>query len=196
VRGRQLADRPEGQRWEAVPFHARLGRKAAEHASQWVCRLQLVVAKRGQHERSRPLDAAAEQAKDVERRLVGPVQVFQHQHARPSPELVDQDPEHLVRPGVVPDQVGERAAGLGSDVGEGRERPRSEERVARAFEDTSSPGRVGAEAPDERGLPDTRLAGDQHQPAVAAFDLLEGVSQGLEERLPLEERACRCRPHG
>ena len=99
-------------------------------------------------------------------------------------------------PGVVPDQGGERPAGLGRDVGEGRERPRGEERVARAFENTGSPGRVGAEAPDERGLPDARLAGDEHEPAVAAFDVLEGLPQGLEERLPLEERACRCRPHG
>jgi hypothetical protein len=43
--------------------------------------IDLVVAIGRQHERGERLDTAAEQSQDVERRLVGPVQVLEHDDA-------------------------------------------------------------------------------------------------------------------
>jgi hypothetical protein len=111
----ELAHPFERQRLQVEPFDSCRCREVSDHGPQRVRRMQLVVAKRRDHESARPFDATPEQAEDVERRLVGPVEVFQHEHGRLSVQLLDEGTEHLVRPGVAPDQLRKRAACLGGD---------------------------------------------------------------------------------
>ena len=53
--------------------------------------IELVVAVAGEHERGNGLDLAREQPQHVERRLVGPVEVLEHEDRRAAPaQLADQ----------------------------------------------------------------------------------------------------------
>ena len=59
-------------------------RQRAEHHAQRVRAVEFVVAVGGDHERRQRLDPARQQPDDVERRLVGPVQVLEHDDRGPS----------------------------------------------------------------------------------------------------------------
>ena len=126
VRLGQGADAFARERPQAQAIDADGTAKAAEDDPQGVGRLELVVAIGREHERGRRLDAAAKQAQHVESRLVRPVQVFEHEHARPLSQLVEQRGHDLVRQGATGDKRFERVSGLGGHVSERPERPRRE----------------------------------------------------------------------
>src|SRR5207237_8351965 len=106
----------------------------------------------------------------------------------PRRELAQQRDRDLVRLRTARDPLLELAAGVVCDVHDGAERPRREERLACAPEDTSRPGLFVAEATQECGLPDSGLASGEDEAAVrAAGDRGEGVAQRCELVRALEE---------
>ena len=64
------------------PADRRTRGELAEHDPQRIGDVELVVAVAGDDERGHRLDPAGEQAEDVERRLVGPVHVLEHEDGR------------------------------------------------------------------------------------------------------------------
>ena len=141
----------------------------AEDDPQRVARIELVVAIGDEHQRGEPLDAPGEQAQDVERGLVGPVEVLEDDDVRrPRAQRSRQRPDEGAGSGALGHRRAELAAHLVGDVHEGAERARGEERVARAPQD-SALTRSRAERPHERRLADPRLTGDQHEPSAALF---------------------------
>jgi hypothetical protein len=160
---------------EVETFDTRARAQPAEDDSQRVQGFELIVAIGREHERSGRLDTAAEQAEEVERRLVRPVDVLEHEDCR-ARQLVEQRRRHLVRAGSALEQLGERSADLGRDVCNRRKRTRREERVACSREDAHATC-VVAEGADERGLPDAGLAGEEGEPPIAALRLVQQVGQ-------------------
>ena len=138
-----------------------------EHESQRVTRVQLLLPiAQGDHGADR-LDAAGDEADHVERRLVRPVDVLDHDDRRPAPaQLFDERRGHGVWDRVAAKEVGQSVACLGRDVVERAERLRRQERVAHPPEDAHVPGPAGAELLQERRLPGTCLAGDHRHAAV------------------------------
>ena len=75
------------------------------------------------------------------------------------------------------------------DVEQRAERPRGEQPVARAREDTRG-GRAGAELPQQRRLPDTCLPADEHDaPGAVCGDAGQTVVEQRELLSTLEELA-------
>ena len=126
------------------------------------------------------LPAVSPAAQEVERGLVGPVQVLEDEHARTS-ELAEERRKQLVRPGGVVDQPLEVAPHRRGHVCDRPERARREERVAPAPQHLDA-GRVG-ERPREGRLPRPGLATDEHHRAAARKPVL----QHREGLLPLEQ---------
>ena len=135
--------------------------KVAEHDAQRVIALQLVVAIGRDHQRRHRRHAAAEQLHQIERRLVGPVQILQHDDRRTA-QRTPQRHEHLTGGCPTLGQLGQLAADLGRDVEQRPERPRREQRLTAPGEHRHR--RVPlAEGAHQRGLPGARLPGQQHQ---------------------------------
>ena len=160
----------------------------AEDDPQRVARIELVVAIGDEHQRGEPLDAPSEQAQDVERGLVGPVEVLEDDDVRrPRAQRSRQRPDEGAGSGPLGHRRAELAAHLVGDVHEGAERARGEERVARAPQD-SALTRSSAERPHERRLADPRLTGDQHEPSAALFADRDAVAvEGVELGGALEQ---------
>ena len=85
VRLGELADGRRRQRRDRDPRHRPRGRQLAQDERQRVRAVELVVAIAGEHERGDRVDLARQQAQHVERRLVGPVQVLEHEDRRAAP---------------------------------------------------------------------------------------------------------------
>ena len=133
------------------------------------------------------VDAATEQLQDVERRLVGPVQVLQDddRRARASARVsatatsLADAPRSVSSASSPPD--------VGGDVEERAERPRREQRLARPGQQRDRVLPL-AEAADDRGLAHARFAGEQHQlPRPASTYLGEPGVERREMVVPLEE---------
>ena len=122
--------------------------------------------------------SASEQPQDVERRVVGPVQVLEHDDRRGARGEARPASAATRSLGVTPasDQRRELAAGLVGDVDERAERTGREQRLAGATEDVDV--QPVAEGADQRGLADARLTGDQNQPAAPGGR--DGVQFGFE----------------
>ncbi len=130
--------------------------------------LDLVVAIGGEHERFSRVDAPAKHAQDVERGLVGPVHVLEHEQRRPR-ELVHERRRHAPR----------LACELDPEVEERPERGRRRQVLAR----TEQYRPVRCKRPHEGRLAHTRLAPDEEQAAT----LGPGGLQPLEQLASLEQ---------
>jgi hypothetical protein len=127
VRGGQLADGLLGERRDREPRHSARRGQLSEHERERVDAVELVVAVAGEDEGGHALDLAGQQAQHVERRLVGPVEVLEHEHGRAPPgQLPHERAGDLVRPGFPGDELLELAAGQLRDVEERSERTRGE----------------------------------------------------------------------
>ena len=167
VRLGQRADRLGGQRRQLDPLDAHGGGQLAEHHAQ---RPRLVVAEGDERERGHALHPAPEQAQHVERALVGPVDVLEHEHgAGRLAQGVQQGGDEHGRPRAGRDDLLQLAAGGVGDVEQRAERPRRVQRVARAPQDLAALGELA----HERGLADAGLAADQDQPAGRAGEHVE-----------------------
>src|SRR5439155_27258863 len=121
---------------------------------------ELVVAVGGDDERRHRVEAASKQAQDVERRLVGPMDVFDDDRARTGRELAQQ----LGRQCVWLRAAGRDARQIAADyIGypeERAERGRRVQRLASGAKD-ARPSHRFDERIDERGLADPGLAADE-----------------------------------
>ena len=153
---------------------------------------QLVGAVGDDHERAELLDASPEHAEDVERRLVGPVHVLEHDDRRGArAQLVQERDDHALR--GVADECRIRPVG--------RRRPARCRRAVRADEACAArrtrrraparPRRVGAERANEGALPDPRIARDEDEPPLTAPSRRERVLERGERRIPLEKVGSR-----
>ncbi|HEY8639933.1 MAG TPA: hypothetical protein VIL53_05455 [Solirubrobacterales bacterium] len=128
--------------------------------------IEVVVAVACEHERGYGFHSAGNQTENVERGLVGPMQVFQNQHARSCCELAQQALPYFEGLRAARNQIAQLASGLLRDVAYGAQRAGREQRVARAPKE-SRPGRVSVpEGTQERCLSDSRFAGDEDHAAV------------------------------
>jgi hypothetical protein len=159
-------------------------RELPEHEPEWVGAIEFVVPVARDDECGDGLDSATEHRKDIERRLVGPVEVVQHEHRRrPLPEFTHECGRELVRPGTRSQKLLELPARDLGDVEEGAERTRREQSVAVTPQDPCRAGRLVAELPQESGLPNSRLAADEHEPPTP------GVVHGNERVVERSELA-------
>ncbi len=162
-------------------------RELAEHAVERMRSAEPVVAEARGDDRRRALDPAREQAEQVERRLVGAVDVLEHEERRPLRcELAEERVGELVGPGVAAQRVGQLAADAAGDLDERAQRPRRLERDAAAPEDA---GRMRADghAAQERGLADPRFAAHEHEPAGTVRGVRERCFQRVDEMRALEQ---------
>ena len=111
-----------------------VGADRADGGVQRVARRHLTAAE-GQHEQGgqRP-DPATEHGDRVERRVVRPVHVLEHDDRRPRRqlELLEQQRLDVVRRGPARERIGERRRDATAEVADRAERPRHREVVARA----------------------------------------------------------------
>jgi hypothetical protein len=147
-----------------------------------VAQVELVVAVGAEHERGSRVRLPRQQPHDVERGLVGPVQVLDDEDRRgPARELAQQRIGHLVRPGVARRGLRQVAAGLLGHVEQRTQRARREERIARSPQDPRRLAVLVGEASGQRGLAGPRLARDEHEPpARGSADAVEHRPERLE----------------
>ena len=131
--GGELRHRCRRQRRRRDAVGDALGSSPSTMRSGWRS-VELVVAVGGDHERGQRLDPARQQPEDVERRLVGPVQVLQHDD-RGSSEFGRERGGQRARRRALGHERGELAARLLGDVDERAERARCVQRVAGAPQD-------------------------------------------------------------
>ena len=137
--------------------------------------VELIVAIAAQHQRRGRRDARAEQRQQVERRLVGPLQILQYEHGQSSPpQLSKQCANDLMRPDRSRHDLLEFASDRVRDVHQRPERARRAQRRTRAPQHLPHVNLAAAEAPQQRRLPRTGLAADEDQsPRRARPDLIE-----------------------
>ena len=158
----QPRDRRARQRRDLQAGDARRGREVAEDDAQRVPRADLVVAVRREDQRARPPDPAAEEAEQVEGRLVGPVDVLEDRDGGPLPERLEQEREDPIARAGIAEQRRERRPELRRHVDERPERARGAHGVAAADEHPRGARHVLAEAAHQRRLADARLPADEH----------------------------------
>jgi hypothetical protein len=164
------------------------GGEEAEHHPQRVVRGQALVPERGDQQQRQAAQPPAEEAQQVQRRLVGPVHVLDDD---PQPGTGGQLPQQGREQRVAMHAGGHRGAQLTAQaVGEVEQRPeraRGEQAVAR----TPGPlrvGQLGLELLEQRRLADAGLTRDQHQPTLTGARRLGVLRQRREERSPFEQR--------
>jgi hypothetical protein len=184
----QLADRPLGERRDREARDAR-GGKLPEHEREGVAAVELVVAVAGEDEGGDALHLAGQEAQDVQRRLVGPVEVLEHEDARaPSGELANERTGDLVRSRLTGDQLLELAVSHLRDVEQRAERAGSEQPLAGAPQDPCRLATPVAERAQQGGLAGARLATDEDdRPGAGRYHRIERVRQSRQLIGPLEQ---------
>ena len=156
-------------------------RQFAEQAAQRMCGGDLVVAIRHDQQHRRAVDATADEAHQVERGVVGPVHVFDHQQHRLAAalQLGQHGVEQRAALRVGAKQRAKAHLGTASDVEQRCQRLRRLQRVARAPPQQRVATPLGQRL-QHAGLADTGLAG--HASSVAAAARHRG-----EQRLELPQ---------
>ena len=181
----ELGDPVAGERPDDEPLDGRRGRDVSERDAERMIARELVVAVRDEDERRRRRELSGEEPQDIQRALVRPVRVLDHDDgvARLD-ELEDRGGDVVGRAPRIEDAVDPR--GLG-DLEERPERSRCRERVASAPEEGRPGGEIGAEAPDEGRLPDARLPAHEEEPPLSGGGARERRMERRERLFALEE---------
>jgi hypothetical protein len=178
-----------GERREAYSPDSPLGRHVAEHDAQWVSRLKLVVAVGDDHQRRDCLQAAGEQAHNIQRRLVGPMCVLEDEDGRQvCAQLCPQRPDDFVGRRATDHKRLEPAPNALGDIEQGPERPRCEQRLACAPQHACPGSAVVAEPAQQRRLAHARVARYQYEPPRRTWShRVQGRAQHLELFRPFEQ---------
>ena len=162
----QRANGVDRERGHLDPGHAGTG-EGADGATDRVV-VRHVVAVGGEDEAGERVEATGDESEEVEGGLVGPLQVFEHEHGggRRRGQLGEDGVEHL---GLVAarERVGERTGAVAGDVGERAERARGEEIVAAAEQHPTLGEVVVEQLLHESRLADAGLAADEHEVPAA-----------------------------
>jgi hypothetical protein len=175
------------------------GDEVAEDRAQGVVDADGVAVRQHHQERQRR-DPPGEEPHEVKRRLVAPVQVLHDQRDRVGAQGVQHGREDLVlgRRRAV-QQCGHGRVELVGDVTQRAEGTRRAQRVAHPPEHAMGAPHLRDERAQEHGLADPRLAGDQHEAAVAGHGSTCALVQHVQGMLPLQQQhaaslACRTCP--
>ena len=119
---------------------------------------------RDQQRRQR-VDSPGDETHDVQRRVVGPVQILEHEHRRDSrPQLLDQCHRYIWRAGRPLNPLAQLAARDTRDVKQRPKGTRGGQGVTGRRQRTHPGRKLSAEVAQQRGLADTGLAVHQRQP--------------------------------
>ena len=181
----QGGDRVRAEQRQVHPVDGGRGGEIAEQRRERVARSDLVVAEGHDGEQGHPFQSASEEPDQLQRRLVRPVHVLEEQHGgavgQPRADLPEQ-------PGTGPggrhlDAVGE----LRQRVDDRTERCRGCHVVAEPTPHRDVLADPGGQQPDERGLADSGLPAEEHQPPGAGVRVRHPLEQGGEEGVTLDE---------
>ena len=116
--------------------------------------------------------------------------VLDHHHHRLAgpPELIDRGGEYAVAVRAVRHRLEQCAANLAADIGERSQRLRRGQWIARPPQDANARATPTRELPDDCGLADAGLTGDQHHAAALAFARLLPASQLRELSITFEKQ--------
>jgi HD-GYP domain-containing protein (c-di-GMP phosphodiesterase class II) len=168
-------DRLRRERRQRHPAHRRLRRQIAQEDAQRMAPAYLVIAKGGDQQCSCASDAATQEPKQVERRLIGPVDVLEHRQrgCRGGRQVVEKRPIERDA-GVAPGRQ------VSSHVQERTQGSRRRQRIA-APDENPSPLLGPLDKPaEEGGLADPRLATDEDQSPPPRGRLVEQTLQDIE----------------
>jgi len=163
------------------------GRELPQHDAQAVGTPERLVAVRRDEQARHCLDPSSEHAENIERRLVGPVQVIEHEQGDSvGPHLGEQCARDLVRHRTIVDERLQSATHLLGDPEQWAERGRREQRLTLAPDDPRF-GACGGQGLDERSLADAGLAAEQdHAAGGTVLDRVDTVAESCELAPPLE----------
>ena len=183
---RHLGNRYLGKQREAQPANDVDG-QLSEKTVELVVGTDLVVAVGDEQECRQTADPSPDEFQEIERRVVCPVDVFDHDRAWRGRqiELGEECREEALSAGGLLQRDGERAIRLPRDVVHGTEWPGRGERVAQAPECAAGAGR--GEVLDKARLAYACLAGDRRDSAGALRGIQEEAVQLRQDRLALEE---------
>ena len=164
-----------------------------EHDPQRVGDVEPVFAVAGDYERGHGLDATGEQAKDVERGLVRPVQILDDEDDRsPCVQLLHERAGNLVGHCAALDERDELASDRVRDLDQRAERPGREQRVAGAAQNGRPVDLLVAERADKSSLADAGLASEQDDVTAArTLDFRQAVDQRRQLGVALEQAGRR-----
>ena len=168
---RQLADRRHRQRRQRDGHHGGRG-DVPERRRQWVVGTDVFVADRHHDERRQLVDAATDDLEQVERGVIGPLDVLDHRDPRATlgPEEAEEGRGHLMAIAHV-DCLAQPGRALIGHVQDGPQRSRRSHRVTRAPEHPAFP--AAGERLDERALPNASFASHEHESAPVPDRLAE-----------------------
>ena len=180
----ELRNGRPAQRGELQPPRVRRADEVAQHRAQRVRGPDGVPV--GQHEQQRQSgDAAGEEPDEVERGLVAPVQVFDDEGTGPAAQCLEHGGEDLVLGHRLPQHGRHRGADLAGDVAERAERAGSAQGVAHAPQHRHR--RLLDELPQQDGLADARLPGDEHHRAAAVHGAAGSVAEHVKGMVALQQ---------
>jgi hypothetical protein len=163
-------------------------RELPEHEPKGVGAVELVVPVAGENECVSSLDPASEQLQDVERGLVRPVQILDHEDGRRvRSKLVYERGGDVVWSGPSLDEALEVSARATGAIQQRPKRPRREESVAGALQDSRRSGALLAKTSRECCLSNAGLAGDKAKSTAAVAGVRERVVELLEKIVPFEQ---------
>ena len=179
---------------EPTQLHARTNdasRQLADDDPKRMRTVQAVIAEAQNDERRRRLNPPSQQPHDIERRLIAPMKILQHQHTR---RTAAQPSEHrsgdVVRASLARHQRGRLTAQLLSRRQQRTEWARREQRVAHSPQHREAAGKGRAELPQQRRLADARLTEHERDPPLGRFsDLRDATVQLRQLVCPLEQPA-------
>jgi hypothetical protein len=186
---RELTDSISGERRELQPRHRALRGELAERSPQRMAPLELVVAERENDERRDLLDLADQDAQNVERRLVRPVNIFESKNGgAPSCKRPREGPYELVQLTPLAERLSEVATEAIGDVEKRSQRLRREEWIARSPEDLRALRVVVAELTQQSRLADPGFTADEHERTTpVAVDVRNQLGEHSQLALPLEQ---------
>ena len=177
-----------GERTEGQPIGRRC--QLAEDQTESLRAAELIRPVAGQHESGCGGDAASEQGEQIERRLVRPVEILEHEYGGTSRSQLTQQAEHdLVWSSAGGEQILQLAAGELGDVEQRCQRTRGPHRLAPAPQDADAAVALLAEQAQQRRFAHPGLARqEQHLADAVQPHRVQRVPEDIEAVFPLEQR--------
>ncbi len=163
----------------------------AEQAPERVLPVQFVVAVGEDQDGGQVGDPPDEETQGVERRIVGPVNVFDDENRRmfgPA-QLRVQGGQHPVAVAAVPYGLAELGSHAARQIAERTEGPWGGQVIAVADQHPAGRGQAGPQRLDQAGLADPGLAHDQDDAAGSLGRGLHGISEDGELSVALQNLA-------
>jgi len=169
----------------------------AEDDSEGMSPFESLAAVRDDQQCRDRIEPAGNQPQHVQRRLVGPVHVLEHEDRGHAPaELLDDSRCNLVGDRTAEHEIAEFRPCRLRDVEDRPQWPWGEQRVAGTPEEPRSVPMPLAEMADESCLSCTGFTLDEHESPVTCERMLVGGLEPGEERLPLQQVALRLEDGG